>query len=365
LNPDAAGQRPIDKTGERPVRKLAWLAAAAAPTLLATSMPAAAQNATLYGVVDAFVEFGKAGTRQTRLQSGGANSSRLGFRGTEDLGGGMNAVFVLEHGFVADTGSAASSVFWNRQTYVGVNNKSWGSVTLGRQYTPVLETQDRNDPAINTTGYGSAYNSGVMRTFSRADNSVRYQSPSFGGVTVTGMVGLGENATGGNHLAAANVRYAGGPVNVEVAYGVQDAGNPQQEDKSIGVVAGTWTLGNIKLMGALQRTRNDSRAVNVKDDRNEFMLGGVWQLGLSRLHAAYGQGKVRDVNDSTARHYSLAYAYDLSKRTAVYSVYQVVDNPKNLAYRTSGFTFDATLAGLPAQAGMKASALAFGLRHRF
>jgi predicted porin len=348
------------------VRKLAWLTAAAAPTLLATApLPAAAQNVTLYGVVDAFVEFGKAGTRQTRLQSGGANSSRLGFRGSEDLGGGMNAVFVLEHGFVADTGTPASSVFWNRQTYVGLNSSSWGSVTLGRQYTPVLETQDRNDPAINTTGYGSAYNSGVMRTFSRADNSVRYQSPSFGGVTVTGMVGLGENATGGNHLAAANVRYAGGPVNVEVAYGVQDAGNAQQEDKSIGVVAGTWTLGDIKLMGALQRTRNDSRAVNVKDDRNEFMLGGVWQLGLSRLHAAYGQGKVRDVASSTAKHWSLAYAYDLSKRTAVYTVYQVVDNPKNLAYRTAGFTFDATVAGLPATAGQKASALAFGLRHRF
>ena len=348
------------------MRKLTWLAAAAAPTLLATApLPAAAQNATLYGVVDAFVEFGKAGTRQTRLQSGGANSSRLGFRGNEDLGGGLNAVFVLEHGFVADTGSAASSAFWNRQTFVGLNSSSWGSLTLGRQYTPVLESQDRNDPAINTTGYGSAYNSGVIRTFSRADNSVRYQSPKFGGVTVTGMVGLGENATGGNHLAAANVRYAAGPVNVEAAYGVQDAGNAQQEDKSIGLVAGTWSIGDFKLMGALQRTRNDSRSINVKDDRNEFMLGGVWQLGLSRLHAAYGQGKVKDVSDSTARHYSLAYAYDLSKRTVVYTVYQVVDNPKNLAYRTAGFTFDATLAGLPASAGQKASALAVGLRHRF
>lgn len=347
------------------MRKLAWLAAAAAPTLLATSLPAAAQNVTLYGVIDAFVEFGKADTRQTRLQSGGANSSRLGFRGTEDLGGGTNAVFVLEHGFVPDTGTAATSAFWNRQTFVGLNSNSWGSLTMGRQYTPVLEAQDRNDPAFCSTGYGSAYNSGVMRSFARADNSVRYQSPKFGGVVFTGMVGLGENATGGNHLAAANLRYAAGPVNLEAAYGVQDAGNAKQEDKSIGLVAGTWTLGDIKLMGALQRTRNDSRAVNARDDRNEFMLGGVWQLGLSRVHAAWGQGKVKDVSDSTARHYSLAYAYDLSKRTVVYTVYQVVDNPKNLAYRTGGFTFDATLAGLPASAGQKASALAVGLRHRF
>lgn len=342
-----------------PTLVLACAAAAPASVLAQTS-------ATVYGVLDAYIESGKANFSQTRLQSGGANSSRLGFRGTEDLGDGLKALYQLEHGLVVDSGTAASStVFWNRQVFVGLGG-AFGTVTLGRQYTPLLETQDRNDAAVNTTGYGSAYNSGVMRTFSRADNSVRYLSPTMGGFSVTAMVGFGENpGFGGNNLYSANLRYTQGPLNAELAHGRQTPGAANQDTKAITVAAMTYALGDIKLMGALQSTRNDIRTKGVRDDRQEFMLGAVWQLGLGRIHAAYGQGKVKDVADSTAKHYSLAYLYDLSKRTAVYAVYQGIDNPRNLAYRTSGFTFDATLAGLPADAGVKATAFAVGLRHRF
>jgi len=348
------------------MRKFLPLIAAALPATFAAG--AHAQSATMYGVVDAFLESGKANFSQKRLQSGGANSSRLGFRGTEDLGGGLKAIFQVEHGLVADTGSAASATaFWNRQSFVGLSS-AFGSVTLGRQYTPLLESQDRNDPALNTTGYGSPYNSGVMRTFSRADNSVRYLSPTLGGFSATVMVAAGENANGGgNNIYSGNLRYSGGPINVELSHGRQTPGSATQDTKAITNLATTYTVGDFKLMGALQKTRNDSRTQGVVDDRSEFMVGGTWQLGLGRVHAVYGQGKVDDVADSTAKHYSLAYIYELSKRTAVYTAYQVVENPTNLAYRgaTNGFSFDATTAGLPANAGVKATALAVGVRHRF
>jgi len=349
------------------MRKFILFIAAAVPAVFAAGAQAQS-SVTMYGVVDAFLEAGKANFSQKRLQSGGANSSRLGFRGVEDLGDGLKAIFQIEHGLVTDTGSAASATaFWNRQSFVGLSG-AFGSVTLGRQYTPLLESQDRNDPALNTTGYGSPYNSGVMRSFSRADNSVRYLSPTLGGFSATVMVAAGENAGfGGNHIYSGNLRYNGGPVNVELSHGRQKPGSATQDTKAITNLATTYTIGDIKLMGALQKTRNDSRTQGVVDDRSEFMAGGTWQLGLGRVHAVYGQGKVDDVADSTAKHYSLAYIYELSKRTAVYTAYQVVDNPTNLAYRgaTNGFSFDATTGGLPASAGVKATALAVGVRHRF
>jgi predicted porin len=348
------------------MRRFIPLITAVLPSAFAAG--AQAQSVTIYGVVDAFVEYGKANFSQKRLQSGGANSSRLGFRGAEDLGDGLKAIFQLEHGLLTDAGSAANaSAFWNRQAFVGLSG-AFGSVTLGRQYTPLLESQDRNDPAINSTGYGSPYNSGVMRTFARADNSVRYLSPPLGGFSATVMVAAGENADfGGNTVYGGNLRYNGGPINVELSHGRQTPGSATQDTKAITNLAATYTVGDIKLMSALQKTRNDSRTQGVLDDRSEFLVGGTWQLGLGRVHAAYGQGKVEDVGDSTAKHYSLAYIYELSKRTAVYTVYQAVENPTNLAYRgaTNGFSFDATTGGLPAGAGVKATAFAVGLRHRF
>lgn len=327
---------------------------------------ASAQAVTVYGVADVFIESGKANSKMWRVQSGGLNGSRLGFRGTEDIGNDLKAEFTFEHGLLLDKGTPASgSAFWNRQSFVGLNG-AFGSLRLGRQYSPTVETQDRNDPALCTTGYGSPFNSGVMRTFSRLNNALRYQTPSFGGASATLMVSLGENASGGgNHVYNGNLRYSGGPVNVELAHGEQKPGSAAQETKTITTLAGTYSFTDLKLMGALQSTRNDSRAVNVQDDRSELMFGGTLQLGAGRVYAVYGQGKVKGVDDSTARHYSLGYSHELSKRTALYAAWQEVKNPANLAYRTAGFTFDAIEEGLPASAGVKASAMAVGIRHRF
>jgi len=333
---------------------------------------AQSSEVTLYGVVDAFIEYGKAGTAAapttvTRLQSGGANSSRLGFRGSEDLGAGMKANFVIEHGFLLDSGSPASaSSFWNRQSFVGLSG-DWGALSAGRQYTPLLVHQDSFDPSFNTTGYGSAYNSGVIRTFSRANNSVLYKTPKLGDVSASFMAALGETASGtrAGSSAFASVRYASGPFGVGFAYGVQFKLDATKEDKSIWNAAGSYKLGDATLMAAVQGTRNDSQAVGVADDRAEFLLGVDYIIGAGELRAAFAQGKVKDVADTTARQYSLGYLYNLSKRTALYAVAQAVDNPSNLAYRTSGFTFDAIEGGLPAGAGVTARALAVGVRHRF
>jgi len=341
--------------------------------LLACGVANAQSGVTMYGVADMFVEYGRAGTQSApvtmkRVQSGAANASRLGLRGTEDLGDGLAAGFVLESGLLLDTGNQASgSAFWNRQSYVSLSS-SWGAVSAGRQYSPLLVQQDTFDPSFNTTGYGSPYNSGVMRTVSRVNNSVLYRTPVLGGVTASLMAGLGETAAGGARAGSTlsgSVKYTGGPVGAGLAFLQVYKTGATQEDKSIWNLSGSYKIGQVQLVAAVQGTKNDSQALNTQDDRSELMMGGTYSFGVSELRAVYGQGKVKGVADTTARHYSLGYIYNLSKRTALYAVAQSVDNPDNLAYRTTGFTFDAIDGGVPAGAGVNARALAVGIRHRF
>jgi predicted porin len=332
----------------------------------------AQDSVTLYGVADVFVELGRAGTvaaptRILRLQSGGLNGSRLGFRGSEHLGDGLKGEFVLEHGLLLDTGAQASAAaFWNRQAFVGLSGP-WGQVSAGRQYTPLLVHQDSFDAALSTTGYGSGYNSGVMRSFARANNSVLYRTPAAGAWSAAAMASLGEAAAGTRYgsLLSTSLRYSDGPLALGAGFGRLNKPDTTRENKSIWNVAGSYKFAQLQLMAALQGTKNDSQNAQTLDDRREFMLGATYALGPGQIRASFAQGRVAEVDRSTARHLSLGYLHSLSKRTALFAAVQSVKNPDNLAYRSGGFTFDAIDGGLSAGAGVDARALALGMRHRF
>ena len=348
-------------------RMIASVGIAAAALLPALAH--AQSNVTVYGVADVFVEYGEAGTKaasvhQKRVESGGANGSRLGLRSTEDLGDGLKANMVIEHGLLLDSGKQASTgPFWNRQAFVGLSNP-YGAITAGRQYTPLLTHQDNFDTSLSTTGYGSPYNSGVMRTVSRVDNSVMVSAPqAVLGVNAALMAAAGEGSTGSTW--SASVRRSDGALSVGAAYLLARKLNDTQDDKSIWNVAVSYKIGDALVAAAVQHTRNDSQKLATADDRREFFVGATYALGNSELRAAYGQGKVVDVDETTARHWSLGYVYNLSKRTALYTAVQEVINPDNLAYRTAGFTYDAIASGIPAGAGVTARAVAVGVRHRF
>src|SRR5205814_4100305 len=91
-------------------------------------------NITLYGIVDAYVQAAHGAATLTRLQSGGLSGSRFGLRGTEDLGGGLRALFTIESGINLDDGTNGQNAFWGRQAYVGLGSSTLGTLTLGRQY---------------------------------------------------------------------------------------------------------------------------------------------------------------------------------------------------------------------------------------
>jgi predicted porin len=196
---------------------------------VAAALPAFAQaqsSVTLYGLVDAAVEYSNenangsaagAGDAGLRLRDGGQTQSRFGIRGVEDLGGGLKAVFTLEHRLDVSTGDTAggnpfllpgaatantNSKFWNAQAFVGLQS-GWGQLTMGRQYTPIFWAILPND----FTGYlfynnwaaftSSANNVGAVQGPIRLDNAVSYRSPTFGGLTVYATYAFGENLQGG------------------------------------------------------------------------------------------------------------------------------------------------------------------------
>lgn len=196
---------------------------------VAAALPALAQaqsSVTLFGILDASVEYvndqanavvaatGTPGSSVTngdaalRLLSGLQSGSRFGVRGTEDLGGGLRAVFTIEHRLNVDTGNilaggttAANSGFWSGQAWVGLAG-GWGQLTAGRQYTPLFWALIPADFAgygfyNNWAGFsGNTFNPQTPQGPIRIDNSLAYRSPTFGGATIYAMYAFGEATNG-------------------------------------------------------------------------------------------------------------------------------------------------------------------------
>lgn len=189
---------------------------AAAITLCSGALHnASAQNSvTIYGIVDVATVYSsnQGGASNTYMRSGNLAGSRIGFKGVEDLGGGTNAIFLLENGFNVDTGELSStSSFFNRQAYVGLSNTHYGTLTAGRQYTPYYLFVAPIGPTTALTGATGAHPGDIdgLDTTIRSNNSVTYTSPVFNGLQFSGLVGFGEtagNMSAGRTLSAA-VKY--------------------------------------------------------------------------------------------------------------------------------------------------------------
>jgi len=177
----------------------------------------AQSNVTLYGLVDAGLGYannvapkpGAGGGRKMQEMSGVGVPSRWGLRGGEDLGGGNVAVFVLENGFsVANGTMLQGSRLFGRQAYVGLGNKTLGTITLGRQYESVV---DFVGPFVSARQWGTQYGAHVgdidnLYTTFRINNALKYQSPTLWGVTLGGLYGFSNQAPGPKGTGFANNR---------------------------------------------------------------------------------------------------------------------------------------------------------------
>lgn len=181
--------------------------AAAAIALVAGGAAQAQQSVNIYGIIDTAVEHltnaNAAGGSLSRMPSlaGGMFPSRLGFRGSEDLGGGLKAVFTLENGFTPDTGAIGQgNRLFGRQAFVGLNGP-WGAVTLGRNYSMLfLSTFDVD--VFGPSLYGIAGLDAYIPN-ARTDNSIAYKG-TFNGVTVGATYSLGRDTSNAGGPAATN-----------------------------------------------------------------------------------------------------------------------------------------------------------------
>jgi predicted porin len=301
---------------------------AAATCAVLSSAAMAQSNVVIYGLLDQGIIKGNGGTATNpgglgtseAWTLGQASTSRLGFRGKEDLGGGLSAEFHIEHRFNADTGAVNSaSSFWNGRSFVQLSSKEAGSVYLGREYTPADAVQRKSDPFSND-GVGQAGSVALWGNYqtpdavgngSRASNSLGYRSPKFGGLTASAAVGLSE-ATGLGRVHSFNVEYAAGPI--YAALGVEQVKDGSNDGRGVTSLAFHYNFGMVKPILYVAQGKTDASG-NTK--AKVYMIGATAPLGDGVLKAMYFDLD-SDVDTRDRSKFGLGYNYLLSKRTNLY-----------------------------------------------
>jgi predicted porin len=354
--------------------------------------PALAQSSvTLFGVADVTLKIGHGSAANvTALGSGGNSTSRIGFRGTEDLGGGMAAGFWLEAGQQMDNGSftatntnnqatgAAGSggMTFNRRSTVSLS-AGFGEFRLGRDlavtYRNVGDFDPWGDVGVGGTILDSAMSFSTITRGVRVSNSINYFLPAnLGGFYGQGQYYMGENAadtvvggvvtvgkkdgTGGG----ARLGYAQGPINVALAFGTTKyvSVSPTTGDLTTVNLGGSYDFGVAKLIG-LYNT-DEVKAATRTQKGTGYLLGVSAPMGAGELRASYSSYKRKEglaTGDKQANKLALGYVHNLSKRTALYTTAAFVRNKNG-----SGIALNsATLTS----ANDNSSGLDIGLRHSF
>jgi predicted porin len=304
----------------------------------------AQSSVTIYGSLDLAVTKGKGGTAtgpgSLTAAIGGngdnglskawiekqSNSSRLGFRGNEDLGGGMSAQFQIEHRFTPDNG-AANSTFWAGRSYVQLSSATAGRIYLGREYTPAFWPAVKSDPfgwdgvaqmgAMMWAGYltpASAPPGGV-----RSSNTVGYKSPSWSGLTLQAAVGLGEAVT--SRTNGFNAEYGAGPIYAALGYEKLAKGPVTTDGNSLINLAFHYDLGMVKPMLYFARAKVSNGVTGGALTNKYVSLGVLAPIGGGTLKAAYGRTTLDNafLNNGNESKFGIGYDYPLSKRTNVYA----------------------------------------------
>ncbi|HRV77887.1 MAG TPA: porin [Thauera sp.] len=344
------------------------------------SAPAFAQsNVTIYGVADAAIGLGEHGKNDFNgVINGVLSGSRIGFRGTEDLGNGLKAVFALEQGFDIGNGVASPAVgsnekatdtdgktivdgdsVFSRQAYVGLSG-SFGTVSVGRQYAPgyffnydaVLGASVGPQSLLSAAGGMTI----TPNSPARWDNSVAYTG-SFSGLTARAIYSMKAVETSLNpeddDAFGLSVDYANGPLAVGAVYQyLFTDGAEDQEEWGIG---GSYDFGMVKVAGSYQAAEGLKFAKGAEAD--------LWQIGVivpvsaaGNVHLAYGEFDRDDKSNLGAESWSLAYTHALSKRTTAYAAYNQTENE-------SGTMAFGPVAGTAN--GDDSSVFAVGIRHTF
>ncbi|MFN5419092.1 MAG: porin [Burkholderiales bacterium] len=334
--------------------------------VLAASGAAMAQSSvTLFGIVDAGYAVGNGSiSDKTSLRNSGYNSSRLGFRGVEDLGGGMKAGFHLEAGVNNDDGTGAASsavnqaqtaanvgtqgLTFNRRSVVTLSGKM-GELILGRDYTPQFWSETVYDPfGTNGVGTNIAFNKGGT-TGVRSSNGIGYKSPSMGGVALWAQTWNGENASTAAKTGSGNgfrITFDQGKFSAAVADSSLTTGAGTTNKTSN--MAASYDLGVAKVMAMSNKTKITG-AADIKGSVIGAlvpMAGGTFRIASSQTEQAGKESKLMAVG----------FIQPMSKRTDLYATYARVSNAGGAA---------AALNGAVTAANGSSTGYEFGIKHAF
>ncbi|NYH98915.1 porin [Cupriavidus plantarum] len=277
------------------------------------SMPALAQGSvTLYGVIDEGINYTNnvGGHSQVAMASGFPHGSRWGLKGSEDLGGGTQALFLLENGFDVDNGRAyQGGALFGRQAYMGLNDERWGAVTLGRQYDSVVDYLAQTTAGGSWGGYMFAHpydNDNLINTF-RINNAVKYTSPAIGGLKFGGLYGFSEDTKfSNNRVFSGGAQYAKGGLTLAAAY--------LQADRP-----------SATSFGAL----NNGADQNLPGSKLRIWgAGGTYEMGRFQLGVSYAQTDVSDPRSS-------AYVGDIVAASGTLTALRFQNVEANIKYQPS------------------------------
>ena len=357
----------------------------------------AQSNVTIYGVVDT----GYIKRSGQDVEMGENVNNRLGFRGVEDLGGGVKATFELERRFDLNNGEAKNEKDWDGAANVGLKSDTWGAVRLGRVNELTTETIRKFDPFYQ---YGVAGMIEGTQRSARIDNTIRYDSPNWSGFHFGASYSLGQNT----HEDSAKWTLENGEPAMTEVWEAKDRGEGYDND-GYGIMLGydngplalvgnwsrladsrkssVWNLGaayrfgDAKVELVYQQTKdkgwangersnwNDNTSkfgkwvaaeykTNLVDDGGEgvnidsitekqWLLGLEWKLGPGRLNASAQWMEVEanggmHISDKDIYKYAIGYTYDLSKRTAIYGNVAYTDYDDEDVARLYGDSDDGT-----------------------
>lgn len=349
-------------------------------TLLATSSLAAAQSSvTLFGIVDAALQRGTGSVaNRTQLGSGASSSSRLGFRGVEDLGGGMSASFWLETAVLLDSGAGGPTSTNNQPggtpaslgggqglTFARRSTVSlaghWGELRLGRDYSAHYYRYVYDPFGNNGVGASQLFAGAPTTAINRVSNQVAYFLPGdLGGVYGLAEYHLGENAsnagasrddgTGGG----VRLGWSRGPFDVSMTHARTRYGRTATAgDITSTTLGGRYDIGAFSVMAAFARDRVDTIAAVTG---HGAQLAGIWRVGSGEVKAMYSRYEAAAASHPDTKKLSLGYVHNLSKRTALYVHYARVRNGNGATTALNG----AVTAPNQASAGLD-----LGIRHTF
>ncbi len=354
----------------------------AAVMAAATGAVCAQSNVAIYGIVDAAYvsERGGAAGTVNKITSGASAASRIGFRGTEDLSGGLTALFTLENGFRVDTGEVdAAGTIFNRQAFVGLRSSSAGTLTLGRQYTPWHQalTQIGDPFATGTAGTSKNlfpdYGANI-----RSSNTIMYTAPAWEGFTGELAYSPGEQA-GSNDAGrqfGGSIGYSQGPLAVRLAYNNRNtdiAPAPGVTPISRTIATNTllvasydfqlakahfaWSRDRGFASSLLGNTGNPYGGVapTASTDANDYLIGVTAPFGPGTFLASVMYKNDKTAFNQDARAWGIGYVYPLSKRTNLYTAYGSIDNRNGAGYTVANNT----------EVGSGDRAFNLGVRHSF